>query len=284
MLDKLIGTGYFSDVYNYGEGKAIKLMKAFVSYEDTIKEYEILKAVHEHYPYTPAVYGIETIGARHGIVMDKAPGLPISDLLIRYGGITMKRDIKMLADYQARLHSIQDETLIPYIELFNKCLKKVELPISQKEFIQEYVNTLAHKSFMCHGDFHTDNMVIGKGRVTIVDWSSAYRGNPLSDAVNMQIIMRMPIEHHKLRFPVNVFAGISKRLILKIYYKEYCKLTGASMADINSWLLPAAVIRLGEGVPNECIASLFDMIELECNRLGYSKKAEAVKEVIQCPL
>ncbi len=53
-MDKLVGTGYFSDVYKYGDGEVIKLMKA-LSYEDTIKEYEILKAVRERYWYGIAV-------------------------------------------------------------------------------------------------------------------------------------------------------------------------------------------------------------------------------------
>jgi aminoglycoside phosphotransferase (APT) family kinase protein len=283
MLGKLIGSGYFSDVYEYGDKKVIKLMKDFVPLEDTMKECDILKAVHGQYPWSPEVYGLETVNGRHGVVMEEAEGLPISDIMIRTGSANMVQSIKLLADYHVKLHSIPDETLPPYEKVFESCLQKIDLPAKQKDFIRRYVKTLPHQSFMCHGDFHTDNMIKKNEKIMIVDWSSAYRGNPLSDAVNMQIIMRMPIKHHKIKFPVSVFAELSKKLIRGIYYKEYCRQTGATMEQINAWWLPAAVIRLGEGIPEECVSTLYDMIRKESERLGYSESTNTAAGTTEVP-
>jgi hypothetical protein len=58
MIGKLIGCGFFSDVYDYGDEKVIKLMQKCYSKEFVQSEYEKLKDIHAHYPYSPAVYGV----------------------------------------------------------------------------------------------------------------------------------------------------------------------------------------------------------------------------------
>ncbi len=273
MLGKLIGSGYFSDVYEYGDGKIIKLMKEFCPPQYAKREYDLTKAAHSRYPWAPAVYGIEKINNRYGVVMDKASGRPVSDILIFTGGLMLKRYLKLIVDYQLKLHSILDTTLPPYEEVLENNLQKVGLSETQKEFIRKYAKTLPRLSRMCHEDFHTDNVVIKGDKVTVLDWSTAYSGNPLSDAVNMQIIMRLPIKHKKTGFPVSLVAWFFKVLIRRIYFKEYLKRTGCTMEQINAFLLPAAVIRLGEGIPVECEEALYKMIRDELKRLGFTQPA-----------
>lgn len=268
MLGEKIGSGYFSEVFDYGEGKVIKLMREGKPLEFAQREHDAIRAIHEKYEWAPAVYGIEQIGDRYGIVMEKAEGMPISDYLIR-SSTTIKKYFTLMVDYQLKLHSIRNDTLPTYEEVLERNLEKLELPDKQKDFIREYARTLPYQSFICHGDFHSDNVIVSGDKIKVIDWSTAYRGNPLSDIVFLRLLLRMPIKHEKLKFPVNVIAVVTKVIIQKIYYKEYFKRTGATMQQMLQWLLPSAVIRLGEGVPGG-EAYLYKIINKECERLGYT--------------
>ena len=135
LLGKLIGEGYFSEVYEYGADKAIKLMRSCFSKEYVQSEYERLQEVHEKFQWSPAVYGIKEIDGRHGIIFDRAKGRPISDYVMRYVW-NLKKYLMILLKYQLILHSIRTDKLPSYMDILKKNINRIpELFDAQKEFI-----------------------------------------------------------------------------------------------------------------------------------------------------
>jgi aminoglycoside phosphotransferase (APT) family kinase protein len=180
----------------------------------------------------------------------------------------------ILLEYHLKLHSIISENLPTYLEVLERNLVRIqELSEAQREFIRVYAAALPQQSFMCHGDFHPDNVIMKKDHIAVIDWSTAYRGNPLSDAVNMKILMSLPVVTKKMVFPINFVSRFFKPLIAHIYIRTYLKRTGATEEALDAWMLPSAVIRLGEGIPSgEDV--LLNIINAQCKKHGFVPETE----------
>jgi len=85
------------------------------------------------------------------------------------------------------------------------------------------------KRQLCHGDFHTSNLLDDGKQIWILDWVDAACGDPFADVCRSYLIFKQYIPR---------MAGI--------YLKAYCKLVNAAPEDVLAWLPIAAAARLRE--------------------------------------
>ncbi len=176
---KLIGNGNTACVYEWDEGRVIKLFHEGYPEEAVEKEYHNALAVRDMPFAKPRAYELVRYEDKRGIIYDKVEG---EDLLSR---VLRKRDIEECAITMATLHktiilNTSDET--PYYKDFLKnhipyALLSVE---EQKDLLQR-IEDLPEGNSLCHGDFHPGNILISEGSPYVIDFMNICHGNYLYD-------------------------------------------------------------------------------------------------------
>jgi hypothetical protein len=70
----LIGKGFCSDVYAWGEGRVLKLFHGRVAPDRAARKYAVIRAIHAAGIPSPAVYDLIEVEGRCGIVLERIDG------------------------------------------------------------------------------------------------------------------------------------------------------------------------------------------------------------------
>jgi aminoglycoside phosphotransferase (APT) family kinase protein len=87
---------------------------------------------------------------------------------------------------------------------------------------------------LCHGDFHTANVIGDPNKVSVVDWTSAKRGYPAIDVCQSWLLMQREDP------------GLADS-----YVNAYAAESGSTTQDILRWRAIVAGARLADDVPGE---------------------------------
>lgn len=118
-----------------------------------------------------------------------------------------------------------------------------------KDKLYRYINNLKSDNILCHGDFHTDNILIAKEKVVIIDWMTATKGNPLADIARTSVIFKHAfIPEDKSFIEKKIINSIRNKAYLG-YIQHYLKISNNSIEEIEKWELPVAAARLIEWLP-----------------------------------
>jgi len=251
LKNNIIGRGMTAEVYEWDDGKVLKLYYEGFS-EDIIKfEAHIGKQIFEAGISSPEVYGIIEVEGRLGIVFQ------------RIYGQSMLRAIEKkpwkLAFYargMARMHAkmhLRNTKELPNQKdnLINSIAASSKLLGGRQKIVIEYLNKLPDDTKVCHGDFHPDNIILANDEMTAIDWINVSSGNAFADVARTCLMIRspaMPPGSSKLSIIISKYA---KKLISYFYLKEYIKYAEADYRKIDAWILPVAAARLCENIPNE---------------------------------
>jgi Ser/Thr protein kinase RdoA (MazF antagonist) len=96
---------------------------------------------------------------------------------------------------------------------------------------------------LCHGDFHSRNILGRPGQEVLVDWLDASRGDPAADVCRSYVLIRHSYPE-----------------LASEYIDTYANFGNADRDRILSWLPAVAGARLAEGVPNE-VDELMEMAD-----------------------
>jgi len=177
---KIIGTGRTATVYDYADGKVLKLFHRGYPEDAVEKEYNNTKVIDGLRFPKPRAYGIVNINGQLGILYDKITGQSLTDWVLETG------DLKGCAIIMASLHkSILDNPIhnVPsYKDFLKSNLKKsfAGSTASPGE-MTNLLDKLPDGAALCHGDFHPGNILISDGKVTVIDFMNICRGNYLYD-------------------------------------------------------------------------------------------------------
>ncbi len=178
-LGKLIGVGNTAKVYEWEEGKVLKLFNEGYPHEDAIKEYNNSRIIGQMNFEKPEAYEMITYEEYTGIVYDKAEGESLLDWVIRTG------DLPGCAEYMASLHKAIIKNVVTglpdYKDFLKELIRNANLePGYQQEVIQR-INQLPEGDTLCHGDYHPGNILISENGVSVIDFMNLCHGHYLYD-------------------------------------------------------------------------------------------------------
>jgi len=250
LKKQIIGIGRTATVYDYDENKVIKVFNKNVSKKSIDTEfliYSFLKDVS----FAPKVFGIKQVNDQYGIIFEKVVGDSLLNLVIQ-NPENIKNYGKEMAQIHFKLHkenSSLNKTLLDKLstvktELVNK---------TDSLFILNYTNKLLKeypKKSICHGDFHPDNIILGR-KTKILDFANAYLGHPLSDVAKTKLILESPFLPSELDESTKNLLFNLKEELKKAYIQEYFSISSYSILDLDNWILPMAYIRLDDNIVSE---------------------------------
>lgn len=254
-VDQPIAQGRTAEIFAWGEGRVLKLFRAGYSRESRDYEFNIAQAVHRSGVPAPAAFEKIEVDGRHGIVYE------------RIEGHTMLRDMsehperllelaQAMADLHAQIHLQVANGLPRWRNKFRAALFHAPLRIWQKVSIARHTAALCDEEKVCHGDFHPDNILMTPAGPRVIDWNNAYAGHPLADIAWTTLLFRIAEAPPGSE---DMVAAIQQARVafLEAYLQRRL---GANRDELNAWLLPTMVIRLGDNIASER-ATLLRMID-----------------------
>ncbi|SEU29468.1 aminoglycoside phosphotransferase family protein [Paenibacillus sp. NFR01] len=249
MLGKRIGQGRTADVWEYGEGRIVKLYYEETPVQGIDWEYAAGRYAFEGGVRTPKPAERLTLDGREGIVFDRVHA---PTLLKRIGEqpLRIKAFAGQLAGLQFSLNQLECGNDIPDLKehLRWRISAAPMLTTGEKSDVLAALERLPAGNRLLHGDFHPDN-VLADEPPWIIDWMNAARGTPAADAARTLLLLEMGAMPPGTPLPVKVVTGIVRKRLATQYLRAYLRLSGLSSSDIGAWIVPVAAARLYEGIP-----------------------------------
>jgi thiamine kinase-like enzyme len=248
ILEKgiLIGAGRTAEIFEYGDGKVLKLFRKEFPREPAEWEFKVSQAAAERFLKAPKVYNSIVSEDQFGIVFEKLEGRSSLKEMLRKpwknAGLA-----RLLADLQQEIHQITVKNLpLQKSEIEKKIAGSRDLSDAQKKKIINYLYELPDGDKLCHGDLHPDNVFLSQRGPVVIDWMTANSGNPACDVARSFILCGSNVLPHHLSFPLKVVIRIFRKNFFRAYKKQILKLSGMQEAEVESWILPLAAARLIE--------------------------------------
>ncbi len=191
-LGKKIGTGYCATVYEWEEGKVIKLFRKDFPTSSVEHEYQNALAVRDLPFSKPKAYELITYEDQLGIIYDYMEGESLLDWVIR------TRDIRQCAIYMAKLHQsiLQNEAkeVSDYKGFLRHFLSMIS-DTEKREEVLKRLDRLPEGNTLCHGDFHPGNILLSGGDNAVIDFMNICRGPYLYDiARTVYLVQYTPVQ------------------------------------------------------------------------------------------
>ena len=246
-LGPLLGRGYVSEVFAYGEGKALKLLFDEDGAEDAELEGHVTSVARDVGLPAPKVWGVEVVNGRPGIVMERV----YADTMLKWGTTFPWRvytGAKIMARLHAEVHSKTCEDIPNLRDRLRRDIEESEVvEEDMKSLALERLESLPDGDIICHGDFHPDNIMMSKAGPVIIDWQGGVRGHPPADVARSVVLLESGVPLvGAIRMAV---VGVARRIFLSIYLREYFRITGMTWDEVTPWLLPVAANYLNSVFP-----------------------------------
>jgi len=250
-LGPLVGIGRTAEVFAFGEGRVVKLLRP--GFPDRLAEDEarVARAVAAVYPEAPACDGLVRIKGRLGVVLERLDG-PSMETRARAGLWEVDRLARQLAALHAEMHASDGSGLPDQRDATHAAIARVEsiLPPGAAAAAHERLDRLASGTSLCHGDLHPANVLLGR-RTVVIDWLTARCGSPAGDVARSVFLMRDAAMIDSTPRLARIAIQAVRGRFCRVYLATYRSLRAIDPEEIRAWRLPTLAARLAEGITAE---------------------------------
>lgn len=258
MTDNPIGIGRTAEIFDWQEGQVLKLYREWCRPEWVEQEARMTRAVYAAGLPVPVVLDVIEKDGRRGIVFEQITGPSmLADFSARPWHLI--RSAHLLAELHAAMHAREIPDLPPLRGNLAYRIEHTALAEATKSTALGTLAQLPDGQAICHGDFHPDNVLLSPRGLVIIDWMTVNGGHPLADVARTSLILRIASPPPG---PARNLFALVRDLYHTQYLKRYQQLRHVTRDEIEVWLLPVAVARTLEDIPNERqpLAKLIDSL------------------------
>lgn len=242
-----IGVGRTAEVFAWGEGKVLKLFQPWHPEPWAESESRLTAAAYEAGLPAPRVYGLERVGGRLGVVLERVEGPSLLQLVAArpWRVVAVAR---RLAEVHAAIHARRVQGLMPLAQHLRWRIDRAALAEPVRSRTLEALARMPPGDAVCHGDLHPDNVVLTPRGPVVIDWPEISTGHPLADVARTSLMLRIASPPHgRLRLALQ--AG--RRVLHAVYLRRYLELTGSRAEELAPFLLPVAGARYAYLIEDE---------------------------------
>ncbi|MHB9032652.1 MAG: phosphotransferase family protein [Anaerolineae bacterium] len=229
----LIGTGARAKIYAE-DGCAVKCYEPGYRKEYVFYEALINTLVESTGLPVPKVFQVTDDNQHLSLKMELIKGQTLKQALRAEPGQAQAM-IAAMVRLQMEMHTARVE--LPFT-LHQKLTRMLEAPTglsaSRQQHALELLQALPAGGALCHGDYHTSNILVQENKLYIVDWIDASTGCADGDVCRTYLV-------ELLHTPE----------IAPLYLERYCRESGKSREAILRWLPVIASARLSDGIAGE---------------------------------
>jgi uncharacterized protein (TIGR02172 family) len=245
----LIGRGRAAEVFEWDDGRVVKLFHPGVPPSWPRHEWETTRAVHASGVACPEVGDLVEVGGRHGILYERIDGPPLLSVIARRPWRVVWA-ARLMAQLHAGMHACRSDQLPPARERLRAAIERApDLPADDRQAALRALESLPDGDRVCHGDFHPDNIVLSRRGPVVLDWANASRGCPEADAARTSLMLQ--IGEPPSGTPLRPLIDLLRRALHAMYLSRYRRLRGVGQARIDAWMLPVAAGRADERIVEE---------------------------------
>jgi aminoglycoside phosphotransferase (APT) family kinase protein len=232
-LGRLVAVGNVAEVFEW-DSRVVKLYRSAAAKPTVFREAAIHAAVEALGLPIPAIWGVQQIADRWGIVFDRVGGVSFA-VRMRQEPAAIPQYIEILVGLHACIHAHPAEPLGSLkVRLAAKIARTNLLRAPRKQILLGRLAEMPDGDRLCHGDFHPKNVLGEPAQPVVIDWPDACRGDPAADACRSYLLLKHNAEE-----------------IAEPYLDAWCRITSVAPARIADWLPYVAAARLAEDVPDE---------------------------------
>ena len=248
---KKIAEGREAEIFEYGERRVLRLYRSDRPLEHAQEQAAILQAAAGAGVRVPAVYGVETVDGRHGIVLERISGDDLFEIIARNPWRIFSLS-SLTARLQANMHQkAAPPALSPVRESHRQAISDSGAPAEFTDAALKSLDRLPDGDRLLHGDFHPGNIMLGDQGPVIIDWTNAMRGSPEADFARSMLILRLGAPPSNLPLLIRIFALFARSLMIRTYNRTYRKNLAVDETLFRAWQLPTAVARIGDNITEE---------------------------------
>ena len=247
---KIIGIGRTAEIREWSRDKVIKIYLKDMPDEMVKREWEISRILSDNGAPSPVCHDIIRLGdGREGLVFEKINGETLGPKFYSHIFKLGRNTKKLINLHRSVQIPLKNNSGLPSVrQRITEMVKTLDaLSDAEKKEIIKLTERLPEGSFLCHGDFHPDNVMIENGRSIVIDWMGACSGPAVADAVRTYVLWRFVTLPDNFPDAAKPFIRIFTKLLARKYLKDYLSVSGISRAEAEPWILPMASARLGEG-------------------------------------
>jgi len=249
--EKLIARGRTAEVLAWQNQQVLKLFYDGMPTDLIEREVRAARLVSATGLPTPKLLGELTLDGRRGLIYDRVAGKSFLAMLgtrpwscVRYA--------RQFAELHAAIHRQRGAGLPPLKAGVENTIRSIKglLP-HLRSVALDRLACLPDGETLCHFDFHPEQVMMTAAGLVVLDWMTAYAGQPSADVARTIVLLRFgPVLDASwlMQQLVNLLRGIFFRAYLHHYLELNPTVTAAA---IDAWLPVVAVARLAEGIPGE---------------------------------
>ncbi len=246
-LGDLLAAGRTAEIHAWSEGQVVKLYRRGWGIETALREARASALVGDGTGPGPRFGGIVELDGRYGLVLEWLDGTTMLDVLAQapWRAIELAR---RMAALQREIHERIPTGLPIQSEVLAGWIRRAEVVSpSIRAHALGRLRLLAPTSSLCHGNLHPANVVLARGRWSVIDWASAVRGAPNGDVARSLLLLRHAAAPAR--------GGLLRRSLLgpvrATFATAYRARMGIPASELRALELAMVVARIGEDVPGE---------------------------------
>ena len=256
-LGERLGAGRAAEVFAYGEGRVIKLLREGGSVQRLKLEAAAQRAAHAVGLPVPEVFAIERVDDRDGLVMALVEGLD--------GLTAVDRKpwrVWSIGRQVGRLHrdlgrSQAPPELAQLRETLRRDIASSEwIPESARPRLIALLDSLPDGPAICHQDFHPANVIESPGGPMVIDFSEAQAGDPLADFAKSLVILEAGSLPPGASRSEQVLAKFGRRIMTAAYRSGYLAAGPIDQQVLRRWRPVLVAQRLMQGIEMERVQLL----------------------------
>jgi hypothetical protein len=232
-MGRLLAAGQRAEVFEWGS-RVVKLCRSTGSKQVIFREAAINAAVEALGLPVPAVWSVQQIDGRWGIVFDRVSEVSFAEQMLGDPAAIPQR-LQILVRLHARIHAhVVDQFSSLKGWLTTRITRTMLLDEPQRQILLNGLRDMPDGDHLCHGDFHPRNVLGEASQPIVIDWPNACCGDPAADVCRSYLILKLHADE-----------------IAEPYLDAYCQVARVRRQIILDWLPYIAAARLAEDVPGE---------------------------------
>jgi hypothetical protein len=232
-IGRLLAAGNVAEVFEWGS-HVVKLYRSEAAKEAVFREAGNHAAAEALGLSVPAVWSVQQIGGRWGIVFDRVRGPSFAERMLR-DATALPRYLEILALLQVRINAQSAHQFGSLkVRLATNIARAKLLDEPRKQLLLGRLADMPEGDRLCHGDFHPINVLGDVSQPLVIDWPDASRGDPAADVCRSYLLLRLHAQD-----------------IAEPYLDAYSRIANVQQGKILDWLPHVAAARLAEDAPDD---------------------------------
>ena len=255
FLNEKIASGGTAEVYAYETDKIAKVFHDNIPDEAINHEFLVSRLISTIVVRSPKMYELIENTKERGYIAERIFGRSMLDYIMKKEG-DIEELLHQFTSTHYQLHNIlfsntlgsSVNTILLSTHEWLKQRISWTNDLTEKEKIELYKDLyeLPDGNSICHNDYHPGNLIITEDtyEICIIDWCDVSIGNPLAD-VARTILAFSPTElPPEIPPEVQSMLQEGRKLMKELYMKEYRKLSGMNLLELDKWIPVVAASRL----------------------------------------